>query len=78
METAVDTIRSNLDSMLNETDDPELQFQLRQSLQLLAVVSNQQHELQKTLENAEISDDMLDPLSKITSGTSESGIPASR
>lgn len=54
----LDTIETLLDSTLDETEDPDVNYKLRTALQLLDVVRNQQASVADSLADADMDDDL--------------------
>ena len=60
-ETGIDALRRMLESVLEETDDAEVDYKLRTALQLLVFVEERQDEALSVIE-AEAEDDLVDRL----------------
>lgn len=54
----VGTVRTMLNALLEETEDSEVHFKLRTSLQLLEVIEEQSDAGRQALENADLDEDV--------------------
>lgn len=61
----VGTIRTMLESVLEQVDDPELTFKLRTSLQLLMVIDESNEIATQSLEEADIDPETLENLARL-------------
>jgi hypothetical protein len=63
--TDIGTIETLLESSIEQTDDPEIKYKLRQALQLLVFVEEHHVEARQVLTDAEISGDVRENLADL-------------
>jgi hypothetical protein len=56
--SAIETLRTMLETELNLAEDKESRFRLRTALQLLVTIKEEDHHLRVALENAEFDDEV--------------------
>jgi hypothetical protein len=64
-ETTVETINTLLESALEMSDDPEVNYKIRTALQLLYVGREEHEQLAEALETADVDDDLRETLTDL-------------
>ncbi|GGN06941.1 hypothetical protein [Halarchaeum nitratireducens] len=61
----IETIRTILESLLEETDDPDVHYKLRTSLQLLTILEERDAAGRDALEDADLDSDVVERLERL-------------
>lgn len=64
-QTTLGTIETMLESVIEETDDPEIRFKLRQALQLLTFVEDQHIEVRTVLKDSDLDGETRENLQEL-------------
>lgn len=64
-ETTLDVIETLLESAIEETDDPDIIFKLRQALQLLLIVEDRHITVREELTDADLDEDVRKSLHEL-------------
>jgi len=64
-DTPIETIQTMLESVLEESDDPDIHYKLRTSLQLLTILEERDAAGRDALEHADLDPDVVERLERL-------------
>ncbi|GGL27629.1 hypothetical protein EFA46_002255 [Halarchaeum sp. CBA1220] len=64
-DTPIETIRTMLESLLEETDDPDVHYKLRTSLQLLTILEERDAAGRDALEHTDLDPEVAERLERL-------------